>query len=323
MRGLNPDQLRAFLEVVELGSFTAAARRLNLSQPAVSLQIRELEARCGVVLLDRQGRRPSPTSAGKQLMIHARRIISENEDALTAMQRLKSSALGMVRIGMTTPTLTYLARPAIRRLRSDHPNIELALTLTTSTRLAEALRDNLLDLAIVSLPIDEAQLHIEPIYEEGVMCILPDEATPVPVTPAVLSAYPFYVQGKPDVQLTLAMSWFREAGFSPRAWIELDGLEACRAAAMAGLGATILPESMIDGLGIKGVPIDPPVMRKMALISRLDQPATDTIRKVSNGIRAGFTELRLARGKLASSAPTSVDMALSAPKHGRQSVSAP
>ena len=56
MRGLSPDQLRTFIEVVDLGSFTAAAKRLNLSQPAVSLQIRELESRCGVQLLQRDGR---------------------------------------------------------------------------------------------------------------------------------------------------------------------------------------------------------------------------------------------------------------------------
>ncbi len=302
MRGLNPDQLRAFLEVVETGSFTAAARRLNLSQPAVSLQIRELEARCSVVLLDRQGRRPSPTVAGRQLMIHARRIITENEEALVAMQRLKSSALGTVRLGMTTPTLTYLARPAIRRIRTDHPKIDLAMTLAPSTRLAEALRDNLLDLALVTLPVDETNLTVEPIFSEEVMCLLPEKPKSVPVTPAMVSGYPFYVQGKPDVQMTLAVEWFREAGFTPRAWIELEGLDACRAAAAAGLGATILPASMLKGTGFEATPIDPPITRHMALVSRADQPATDTIRKVMAALRRGFVELQQQFGADASTA---------------------
>ncbi len=79
MRGFNPDHLKAFLEVVEQGSFTAAARRLNLSQPAVSIQIRDLEDRCGVQLIERSGRRPTLTAAGQELLAHAKRVVHENE----------------------------------------------------------------------------------------------------------------------------------------------------------------------------------------------------------------------------------------------------
>ena len=133
MRGLNPDQLRTFVDVVDLGSFTAAARRLNLSQPAVSLQIRELEARCGVQLLDRVGKKPFPTPAGRQLLVHAQRILNENEDALAAMKRIRDATGKQVRVGMTMTTLTYLARDVIRRFMRDNPTIDLQLILSGST----------------------------------------------------------------------------------------------------------------------------------------------------------------------------------------------
>ena len=75
MRGLNFDQLRTLLEVVEQGSFSAAARRLNLTQPAISLQIRELERRFGVRLIERLGKQAHATVPGRELIEAAQRIL--------------------------------------------------------------------------------------------------------------------------------------------------------------------------------------------------------------------------------------------------------
>ena len=84
MRSLNLDQLRALLEVVELGSFSAAARQLNLTQPAVSLQIRELERRFGVRLIERLGKRAHTTAPGRQLVEAAQRFFT---NAISPMRR--------------------------------------------------------------------------------------------------------------------------------------------------------------------------------------------------------------------------------------------
>lgn len=274
MRGLNPDQLKAFLEVLELGSFTAAAKKLNLSQPAVSLQIRELEAKCGVPLLDRNGRRPLPTAAGLQLVTHARRIMAESDEALSAMQRMKSSALGIVRLGMTTPTLTYLARGGIRQIREQMEDTALVLSLAPSRRLVDQVREGEIDMAVVSLPLDTTNISVRVIAEEQVVAIVPETIALQGgvATPEQLSSQPFYVQGNPDVQMTHALNWYRSAGLSPQAWIEVETLEACCAAAAAGLGVTITPASMaacmIDRENV--FKLDPAVTRTIALISRSD-----------------------------------------------------
>jgi DNA-binding transcriptional LysR family regulator len=84
MRSLNLDQLRALTEVAALGSFSAAARRLNLTQPAISLQIRELEARWGLRLVERLGKKTHATAPGRQLIEHARRIARECAASETA-----------------------------------------------------------------------------------------------------------------------------------------------------------------------------------------------------------------------------------------------
>jgi DNA-binding transcriptional LysR family regulator len=103
MRSLNLDQLRSLLSVIELGSFSAAAKRLNLSQPAVSLQIRELEARLGVALVERLGKKAYATPAGQELLEHARRLMQAEEGALVSMRRHREGLVGRVRIGTNAP----------------------------------------------------------------------------------------------------------------------------------------------------------------------------------------------------------------------------
>jgi DNA-binding transcriptional LysR family regulator len=291
MRALNPDQLRTFVDVVELGSFTAAARRLNLSQPAVSLQIRELEARCGIQLLDRLGKKPFPTAAGRQLLVHAHRILNENEDALAAMRRIREARGQQVRVGMSMTTLTYVARDTVRKFKRENPDIDLAISLSPSTPLVDDVRSRNLDLAIVSLPIDDAQLNVRIFHEDNVIAILPEgEYTPTPraATPELLASAPFVVQGMTDVQTRLAQEWFRQGGQAPHSFVEVRNLEACRAAVAAGLGVSIVPGVMAqhstDGLLV--LPLDPPVTRQLAMIEYKGRPANAAIDKVRTALLA-------------------------------------
>ena len=132
MRGLNPDHLRTLSEVVAQASFTRAARRLNLAQPTVSLQVRELEARLGVRLIDRLGKRAFATAAGRELIEHARRIAQDEERLLAAMRRHREGWLGQVRIGSSTTALIYHLPPLLQQLRTAQPNIELVVTTGTT-----------------------------------------------------------------------------------------------------------------------------------------------------------------------------------------------
>ena len=127
MRGLNFDQLRALLEVVEQGSFSAAARRLNLTQPAVSLQIRELERRFGLRLIERLGKRAHATIPGRELVEAAQRILRECNHADAAMRRFREGWTGRAHVGTTLTTMIYRLPPILRRVRLDHPGIDLVV----------------------------------------------------------------------------------------------------------------------------------------------------------------------------------------------------
>ena len=103
MRSLNLDQLRAFVEVVERGSFTAAAKELNLTQPAVTHQVQELERRFQVTLVERVGKRAHLTQAGEGLIVHARQLLEGDERAQMEMRKLNDGWLGRVRVGRARP----------------------------------------------------------------------------------------------------------------------------------------------------------------------------------------------------------------------------
>src|SRR5689334_31632 len=127
MRALHPDHLEAFRLVTELGSFSAAAERLGLTQPAVSLQVRQLEQRVGVRLIDRVGRRASPTAAGSELLLHVHRIGEAMDSAETAMAAFSSGSSGRVRLGTGATACIYLLPPVLRELRARFPGLEIVV----------------------------------------------------------------------------------------------------------------------------------------------------------------------------------------------------
>jgi DNA-binding transcriptional LysR family regulator len=95
MRSLSLDQLRAFIEVAKRGSFTAAANELNLTQPAITHQVHELEQRFNVPLLDRIGKRAYPTEAGEKLLEHARYLLDEDARTRVAMRKFADGWLAV------------------------------------------------------------------------------------------------------------------------------------------------------------------------------------------------------------------------------------
>lgn len=152
MRDLRLDQLHSFRQVVALGSFSAAAERLGLSQPAVSLQIRELERRLGTALIERVGRRAQPTAAGSELLDHAGRIEAAVAAAREAMARHATGAMGRVRIGTGATACIFLLPPLLRELRQRHPTLEITVSTGNTSDIVKAIEDNLIDIGLVSLP---------------------------------------------------------------------------------------------------------------------------------------------------------------------------
>src|SRR5215471_13994007 len=160
MRNLNLDQLRSLIEVVELGSFTKAAKRLHLTQPAISQQIRALERRCGLPLIERVGKSAFATPAGRELITHGRRIMADAEHALAAVRHHKEGTAGRVHVGTGPTALVYLLPPVLRKLRDAHPDIEVVVTSGTTHTISEGLLSNVVYIGFTALPVEAKELGV-------------------------------------------------------------------------------------------------------------------------------------------------------------------
>jgi DNA-binding transcriptional LysR family regulator len=273
MRSLNLDQLRAFVEVAERGSFTAAARKLNLTQPAVTHQVRELEQRFKVALLERLGKRAYPTQAGEKLLDHARLLLDEDSGAMAAMRKFADGWLGRVRIGTSMTILMYLLPPVLRQLKTDHPQLEINLKAGLTTATLDMLKRNALDLGLCAMPIEDPAFETTPLFEDELVAILPPAfaAHPKRLTPSFLSRCPL-IGGNEASALRRDMTrWLALAGPIPKPIMEFDNVETIKSVVAVGLGASIVP-SMCLGAGhvptsnITVASLNPRLSRRIGLV---------------------------------------------------------
>ncbi len=173
MRGLNLDQLHTFASVIELGGFSAAAQRLNLTQPAVSLQIRQLERRLGVRLVERVGRRATATAAGQDLLDHVRRIEAAVAGAVDAMAYHATGTVGRVRLGTGGTACIYLLPPILRDLRRRYPTLEIVVSTGNTADMLKAIEANSIDVGLVTLPAAGRMLQVTPVLDDEFVAIFP------------------------------------------------------------------------------------------------------------------------------------------------------
>jgi DNA-binding transcriptional LysR family regulator len=292
MRSLNLDQLRTFLEVVALGNFSAAARRLNLTQPAISLHIRELEQRFGVRLIERMGKQAHPTAPGRDLVVHASRMFHECELVDATMRRFRDGWLGRVHIGTTLTALTYELPPILRRLQMDYPGIELVVTNMPTRDSVESIKKNAIDLALVTLPVKAAGLRVTPLRPEMLVAILPADTKDVPdvITPAYAANQPLVLEHTRGAVHALVTQWLSEQTLLPGQPMVIGTIEAMKTVVEAGLGISIVPDVAVAGPNPNIIvrPLKPPLPCTLALIEHRNKPNEPALEIV----RAALLELR-------------------------------
>jgi DNA-binding transcriptional LysR family regulator len=296
MRGLNPDHLRAFADVIERGSFSAAAEHLNLTQPAVSLQVKQLEQRLGLRLIERVGRRVTPTAAGTELLAHVRRIEGAIADALEAMADHATGVTGRVRLGTGATVCTYQLPPVLKDLRRRFPSLEVVVSTGNTNHLLKALEENALDVGLVTLPasgrIPGRVFQVTPVVEDEFVALFAagDPRIPASATPAALAKLPI-VFDEPDATTRgIVDRWFARAGLAPKPVTELGSVEAIKKVVGAGLGCSVLPRVVVAGTekreGIVLRPLSPRLARQLGLVLRKDKPLQRGLREVVNALLA-------------------------------------
>src|SRR5262245_11076102 len=169
-------QLAAFCAVVELNSFSLAAERLGVTQPAVSLQVRALEKRIGAQLLDRSGRRVEPTEAGRRLYRGAQRLLQLEEQLLGEMEAEGDGALsGELSIGASTGPAAIVVQLLLCEFQQEHPDVRVSLEVHDTQTVVDRVADRELELGIVGAARRHRSVRFEPFMRDEVILACPPD----------------------------------------------------------------------------------------------------------------------------------------------------
>jgi DNA-binding transcriptional LysR family regulator len=167
-------QLAAFVAVVERRSFSQAAERLGVTQPAVSLQVRALEKRLGTQLLDRSGRRVEPTEAGLRLYRGAQRLLSLEEQLLDELAGEGGGELGgELQLGASTGPAAIVVPLLLCEFRRAHPGVKISLTVSDTQSVVERVAARELELGIVGAARRHRAARFEPFFDDEVILACP------------------------------------------------------------------------------------------------------------------------------------------------------
>ena len=242
--------LRAFIAVAETDSFSLAAERLFLTQPAVSKRIAGLESELDTRLFDRIGRTVTLTESGRALLPRAQRILVELEDSARAIANLSGKIHGTLRFGTSHHIGLHRLPPALQQFTRSNPQVRLDIRFMDSEAACHAVEQGELELGIVTLPPrPSASLATRTIWSDPLgIVVSPDHplASRRGIRLGDLAQHPAILPAPTTYTRQIAEQAFRELGLTLDVALSTNYLETIRMMASVGLGWTVLPRSMSD-----------------------------------------------------------------------------
>jgi LysR family hydrogen peroxide-inducible transcriptional activator len=291
MTNLTLRQLRYFEALSRFGHFGHAADACAISQPALSVQIKELEQSLGLPLFERGPRSVRLTAFGETWLERVRDILRA-VDELGEMARAAQDALtGSLRLGVIPTIAPYLLPSLIGALRASHPNLQLEVRETMTERLIEELSDGRIDTAIVALSVDEPNMAELPLFTESLMLVRPfaDAGRPVP-SPDVLGAMRLLMLEQGHCFRDQALAFCNMQSAARRDGLDGSSLSTLVQMVGAGIGVTLIPEMAVR-VETRSAPVavdrfpDPEPSRTVGLIWRKTNPLADQFSDLGDQIR--------------------------------------
>lgn len=277
MMTLNLGNLATFRLVVQRGSFSAAADVLGLSQPAVSLQVRQLEQFLQTRLLERTGRGIKATAAGIALLAHSDRIELAVGAAVQSVSEFNREISGSVTLGSGATACIHLLPPLLQKLHHEHPLLTVRVTVGNTLEVVRAIEENRLDLGLCTLPANGRSLAVMPVLEEEFVCIFSDGQDELPwsLTPEILQSLPLIAFESGSGTRDLIDGWFLADGRAIAPVMQLGSIEAIKRMVRAGLGFSIVPRMAVehpqDRIGLNVQSLTPLLHRQLGIIMRQDK----------------------------------------------------
>lgn len=288
------EQLRTFLEVSRLKSFSRAAEKLGVTQPAISAQIRSLENEAGARLFDRDGGKVTFTAAGRLFEPFAEHCLQVHSHIMVAIGELHRSPRGEISVSANEGTSLYVLPAVFAQFKKQYTRVNLNVVRADRAKSLEAVLNREVDFGIVSLPVKDVRLTVDIIHKDDLVLVVPKShplATRDQIKFAEILQYPLLLpkHGRQREQID---DIFRSNDVQPRIAMEVDSSELLKRLIGAGLGMGFLPRSnvrdderngLLKTIKVEGVRLS----RELALVFRKDKTLT----------RAAHAFLEIATGR--------------------------
>ncbi len=272
------DQLRVFLEIVRLGSFSRAAEACFRSQPAVSAQIRQLEEEIGARLFDRVSSRVALTAAGRRFTEYARQMLELRRRAQEEIGEMAATPRGELAIGANEAICLYILPSVFAGFKKLYPAVQISIFREHGSTVVQRVVDNALDFGITQLPVQDRRLQRAAIHRDEVGLLVPADhplANHKRIVPQDVVPYPLLL---PRAGRTRAMldEFLQSVQDDLTVSMELESSEMIKRFVLAGLGVSFLASAYakaeVDDGSLAVVPLRDGMPIQIGLIYRQDKP---------------------------------------------------
>jgi len=280
-------QLHYFDALAAHSHFGRAAAACSISQPALSMQIKELEEALGAVLIERGARQVRLTQFGQEAALRVRSILRSIDELGDFARASRDQLAGRLRIGMIPTVAPYLLPAVIGNLSRAHPELEIHVREGLTSKLIQELAEGRLDTAIVALPVSESSLTEVALFAENFLLVRPgrDEGTPVP-SGEMLRDMRLLLLEEGHCFRDQALSFCKTQSSLPRESLEASSLSTLVQMVSAGLGVTLIPE-MAVAVETRAASVsvarfkEPQPSRTIGMVWRKTSPLAGQLRQLS------------------------------------------
>jgi LysR family hydrogen peroxide-inducible transcriptional activator len=246
MRNVTLKQFRYFDQLARHGHFGRASEACGISQPALSVQIKDLEQELGAALFERGPRQVRLTRFGEEFAVRVRDLLRQVDELGEMARASREQLVGRLRIGIIPTVAPYLLPAIIGALSTSHAGLDIHVRETVTPKLIDELSEGRLDTAILALPVSEPTLHEEPLFDERFVLVRPaeDEGKPVPDR-ETLREMRLLLLEEGHCFRDQALSFCNLQTALPRELLEGSSLSTLVQMVGAGIGVTLIPEMAV------------------------------------------------------------------------------
>jgi LysR family hydrogen peroxide-inducible transcriptional activator len=291
-------QLRYFDALARLCHFGRAAEACSISQPALSMQIKELEGALGGALLERSARQVNLTRFGEEVARRARDILRSVDEQADFARASQDRLAGRLRIGMIPTVAPYLLPAVIANLTRQHPELDIHVRETVTPKLIQELVEGRLDTAIVALPVSEPSLTEVALFDEAFLLVRSgaDDNLPVPTSESLREMRLLLLE-EGHCFRDQALSFCNMQPSPPREILDASSLSTLVQMVSAGIGVTLIPEMAVS-VETRSASVsvtrfrDPQPRRTIGMVWRKTSPLASQLQQISDVVSLAAATLR-------------------------------